>query len=82
MSKLKAREEFEGGLEKGKGKGGKRRKRMIKHTLKYLNEALMNAKKPHKNRGKFFWLARIYTPANMCTQQALSGPTSAGPSSI
>ena len=33
-------EEFEGGLEKRKGKGGKRRKkRMIKHTLKYLYEA-------------------------------------------
>ena len=31
-------EEFEGGLEKRKGKGGKRRKKItvIKHTLKYL----------------------------------------------
>ena len=37
-SKLKNREEFEG---KRKGKGGKRRKkkRVIKHTLKYLYEA-------------------------------------------
>ena len=39
---LKNREEFEGGLhEKMKGKGGERRKkkRVIKHTLKYLYEA-------------------------------------------
>ena len=39
LSKLKKREEFEGGLhEKRKGKGGGRRKKkkMIKHTLKYL----------------------------------------------
>ena len=42
LSKLKNREEFDGGLhEKRKGKGGKRRKkkRMIKHMLKYLYEA-------------------------------------------
>ena len=42
LSKLKNREEFEGGLqEKRKGKGGKRRKkeRVIEHTLKYLYEA-------------------------------------------
>ena len=41
LSILKNREEFEGGLEKRKGKGGKRRKkkRVIKHTLKYLYEA-------------------------------------------
>ena len=42
MSKLKNREEFEGGLhEKRKGKGGERRKKkgMKKHTLKYLYEA-------------------------------------------
>ena len=42
MSKLKNREEFEGGLEKkGKEKGGKeeKKKRVIKHTLKYLYEA-------------------------------------------
>ena len=39
--KLKNREEFEGGLEKLKGKGGKKKtkKRVIKHTLKYLYEA-------------------------------------------
>ena len=40
--KLKNREEFEGGLEKRKGKGGKRRKkkkRVIKDTLKFLYEA-------------------------------------------
>ena len=48
MSKLKNREEFEGGLhEKRKGKGGKRRKkkRVIKHILKYLYAALIKAKK-------------------------------------
>ena len=43
MSKVKNREEFEGGLEKRKGKGGKRRKKekndKIKHTLRYLYEA-------------------------------------------
>ena len=41
LSKLKNREEFEGGLEKKKGKGGKKekKKRVIKHTLKYLYEA-------------------------------------------
>jgi len=38
---LKNREELEGGLEKRKGKGGKeeKKKRVIKHTLKYLYEA-------------------------------------------
>ena len=42
MSKVKNREEFEGGLEKRKGKEGKRRKkkeRLIKYTLKYLYKA-------------------------------------------
>ena len=41
LSKLKNREEFKGGLEKRKGKGGKKKtkKRVIKHTLKYLYEA-------------------------------------------
>jgi len=36
LSQLKNREEFEGELEKRKGKGGKeeKRKRIIKHTLK------------------------------------------------
>ena len=51
LSKLKNREEFEGGLEKRKGKGGERRKkkkRMIKHTLKYLYEAGLTAKNPQK----------------------------------
>ena len=39
---LKNREEFEGGLEKRKGKGGgerRKKKRVIKQTLKYLYEA-------------------------------------------
>ena len=41
LSKLKNREEFEGGLEKRKGKGGgeEKRKRVIKYTLRYLYEA-------------------------------------------
>ena len=41
FSKLKTREEFEGGHEKRKGKGGKgeKKKRVIKNTLKYLYEA-------------------------------------------
>ena len=41
LSKLKNREEFEGLPEKRKGKGGKeeKRKKVIKHTLKYLYEA-------------------------------------------
>ena len=41
LSKLKDREEFEGGLhEKGRKKGRKeeKRKKVIKHTLKYLYE--------------------------------------------
>ena len=56
LSKLKNREEFEGGLyEKRKGKGGKRRKkkRVKKHMLKYLYEALMTEKKSTKT-GKNF----------------------------
>ena len=39
---LKNREEFEGGLEKRKGKGGKirkKKKRVIKHMVNYLYEA-------------------------------------------
>ena len=42
LSKLKNREEFEGGLEKKARKRGekkKKKKRVIKHTLKYLYEA-------------------------------------------
>ena len=45
LSKLKNREEFEGGLEKGKEKEkkrkgkGEKKKRVIKHMLKYLFEA-------------------------------------------
>ena len=40
LSKVKNREKFEGGLEKRKGKGAERiKKRVIKHTLKYLYEA-------------------------------------------
>ena len=40
LSKLNNREEFEGGLEKRKEKGGKeeKKKRVIKYTLKYLYE--------------------------------------------
>ena len=38
LSKVKNREEFEGGLEKRKGKEEKK-KRVIKHMLKYLYEA-------------------------------------------
>ena len=51
---MKNREEFEGALEKGKGKGGKeeKKKRVIKHTLKYLYEALI-PQKIHKNREEF-----------------------------
>ena len=38
LSKLKNREEFEGGLGKGRKRGEKKkkRKRVINHTLKYL----------------------------------------------
>ena len=41
LSKLKNREEFEGGLEERKGKGEEKekKKRVIKHMLKYLYEA-------------------------------------------
>ena len=44
LSQFQNREEFGGGLEKRKGKGGKetekkKRKRVIKHTLKYVYEA-------------------------------------------
>ena len=41
LPKLKNREEFEGGLEKGRENGGKegKKKRVMKHTLKYLYEA-------------------------------------------
>ena len=42
MSKVKNREELGGGLEKRKGKGGKeekKKKRVIKHALKYIYEA-------------------------------------------
>ena len=55
FSKLKNRREFEGGLhEIRKGKGGKRRrkKKMIKHTLKYIYEAY-DCKKIHKNSKNF-----------------------------
>ena len=55
MSKVKNREEFEGGLEKRKGKAGKeeeKKKRVIKHTLRYLYEALI-PQKIHKNREEF-----------------------------
>ena len=51
LSKLKNRDEFEGLLKKE----GKRRKKksVIKHTLKYFYEALMTAKKSTK-AGKNF----------------------------
>ena len=45
LCKLKNREEFEGGLEK--------KKRVIKHTLKYLYEANKYRKKIQKNREEF-----------------------------
>ena len=51
LSKLKNREEFEGGLHEIKEeKGGKRRrkKKVTKHTLKYLYDAWMTAKKSSK----------------------------------
>ena len=59
-------------LKKGRENGGKeeKRKRVIKHRLKYLYEAMMTAKKSTKTGknfregGEFFWLARIYTPVN------------------
>ena len=51
MSKLKNREEFEGGLEKKARKRGekKKKKRVIKHTLNYLYEA-KNPQKQGKGR--------------------------------
>ena len=63
LSKLKYREEFEGGLEKER-KGGKRRKkkkRVIKHTLKYTFMKLKYRKKYTKT-GKNFrgWGGRIF----------------------
>ena len=39
LSKLKNREEFEGGLEKKRKGKEEKKKRVIKHTLKYLYEA-------------------------------------------
>ena len=50
LSQLKNREEFEGGLEKRKGKGGGEKKEKNDKThVKYLFEALMTAKKIRKN---------------------------------
>ena len=48
-------------LKKGREKGGKedKKRRVIKHRLKYLYDR----KTIHKNRKEFFCLARIYTPA-------------------
>ena len=43
LSQLKNGEEFEGGLEKRKGKE-ENKERVIKHTLKYLYEAQITAK--------------------------------------
>ena len=59
LSKLKNREEFEGGHEKGRGKEGKgeKKKRVIKHTLKYLFEALVTAKTGENFRGGGIFLA-------------------------
>ena len=56
--------------EERKGKGGKEeKKRVIKHTLKYLYEAQITQKNSQKQGRilegggeEFFWLARIYTP--------------------
>ena len=52
---MKNREEFEGGLEKGKGKGGEKkenRKRVIKHTLNIFMK-LKLPQKIHKNSEEF-----------------------------
>ena len=39
LSKLKNMEEFEGRHEERKGNGGSKKKKVIKHTSKYLYEA-------------------------------------------
>ena len=70
MSKLKNREEFEGGLEKRKGKGEKRRRKKKKRVIKHTFIKLLNDRKKKQKQGRilegrgeeFFWLARIYTP--------------------
>ena len=69
MSKLKNREEFEGGLhEKGREKGGKEEKSdktHVKIPLRSLNNRNKSTKTGKNFRGGggiFFWLARIYTP--------------------
>ena len=62
MSKLKNREEFEGGLEKEKKRKEKKKKRkVIKHTLKYTFMKLKYRKKYTKT-GKNFrgWGGRIF----------------------
>ena len=48
MSKLKNRKEFEGGLHEKRKEKEEERKKVIKHTLKYRNEAYMTAKNPQK----------------------------------
>ena len=54
LSKLKNREEFEGGLKKKRKRGEKKekKKRVLKHTLKYLLK-LKYRKKINKNREEF-----------------------------
>ena len=70
LSKLKTgknlKEDF---MKKGRKRGErKKKKKMIKLTLKYLYEAYMTAKKNTKpgksfrEGGEFFWLANIYYP--------------------
>ena len=55
-------------------KQGREKRRVIKHTLKYLYEDQMTARNPQKQGRileggleEFFWLARIYTPVIMST---------------
>ena len=51
MSKVKNREEFEGGLEKRKGKGGKREKKIEKSDKTHVKIPLLSlntAKNPQK----------------------------------
>ena len=69
---LKNREEFEGGLEKWKGKGGKEenKEKSDKTHVKIPLWSLDIAKKNPQKQGRilegggeeFFWLARKYTP--------------------
>ena len=65
-------------MKKGREKGGgEEEKKKTKHTLKYLYEAYMTAKKSTKQGrivegGGIFWLARIYTPCKASLNQKKS----------